>query len=74
MIAFLKELRLAKDARVDLRRDFIWVLRLMLAIPAPDRLDVSAEVIEELPAGHGNVPIEHAQIVPPAEQHEAVEL
>ena len=51
MIAFLKELRLAKDARVDLRRDFIWVLRLMLAIPAPDRLDVSAEVIEELAGG-----------------------
>ena len=74
MIAFLIELWLAKHARVDLRRDLVWVLRLMFAIPAPDRLDVSTEVIEELPSGHSNMPIERAQIVPPTEQHEVVEL
>ena len=30
----------------------------MLAVPALDRLDVSTEVLEELPSGRGNVPIE----------------
>lgn len=74
MIAFLKQLRLAQHADVDLRRDLIWVLRLMLAIPTPDRLDVSAEVIEELPPSRRDVPTESTPIVSPPQQHEVVEL
>src|SRR6202034_2796365 len=74
MIAFLIELWLAEYAHVDLRRDLIWVLHLMLAIPPPDRLDVLSKVSEELPPGHGDVPIEPIPIVPPTEQHKMVEL
>ena len=74
MIAFLKELWLAQHAHVDLRRDLIRVLRLMLAIPPADRLYILTEVIEELPSGPCNVPTERARIVRPPEQHEVVEL
>src|ERR1700689_591820 len=74
MIAFLKKLRLAEYAHVDLRRDLIRVLRLMLAIPPPDRLDVLGKVNEELLSGHGDVPIERLPVVPPSEQHKMVEL
>jgi hypothetical protein len=55
MIAFLKKLWLAKHAHIDLRGDLIRVFRLMLAIPPANRLHVSAEVVEELPSGYGDV-------------------
>jgi len=58
MIPFLKELRLAENAHVDLRRNFIWVLGLMLAIPPADWLDELQEVNEELPSGLCDVPTE----------------
>ena len=72
MIAFLIELWSAKHAHVDLRRDLIRVLRLMLAIPPANRLHISAEVIEELPSSCGDVATERARIVAPTQQHEVV--
>ena len=74
MIAFLIELWLAKHADVDLRRDLVRVLRLMLAIPTADRLYIAMEIIEELPSGHSDVPTERARIISPTEQHVVVEL
>lgn len=74
MIAFLKELRLAEHTYVDLRRDLIWIRRLMLAIPTTDRLDVTHEVSKELLSGHGDVPTECVWIVRSAEKHEVIEL
>ena len=65
MIAFLIELWLAKHADVDLRRDLVRVLRLMLAIPTADRLYIAMEIIEKLPSGHSDVPTERARIISP---------
>ena len=74
MVAFLKQLWLAKHTHVDLRCDLIWIVRVVLPVPALDRLNVSAEVLEELSSRRGNVSIVRAQIVSLPQKHEVVEL
>jgi hypothetical protein len=74
MIAFLKQLRLAKYSDVDLRCDFIWVVRIMPAVPTPDRPNICAEVLEELLSGHCNVLIERAEIVTLPKEGQVVQL
>ena len=74
MVAFLKQLWLAKHAHIDLRRDLIRIFRAMLAIPAPDWLNLRAKVLEELLSRRRNVSTERDQIVPLPEQNEVVEL
>jgi hypothetical protein len=66
------QLWLAKHAHVDLGRNLIRILRLMIAVPAANRLYVLAEVIEELPWGYRDVATERARIVAPTQQHEVV--
>lgn len=74
MIPLLIELRLAQNTHVNLSSDLIGVRCFVLAVPPPDRLDVSPEVIEELLSSRGNMSTKLPLIVPSAEQDQVVEL
>ena len=67
MITFLKELRLAKHAHIDLSCDLIRVCRLMFAIPPTNRFEVVPEVIEKLASCRSDMPVECLPTVSPAE-------
>ena len=74
VVPFLIELRLAQHADVNLRGHLIGVLRLVLAVPSADRLDVLFEVGEESFSRSRYVPAESSRVVILAEEHEMIQF
>ena len=74
MIPLLKQLGLAQHTYVNLCRDLIGVLRVMLPIPATDWLYVSMEIFEEAFSRNCDMAMKVTRIVATPEQHQVIEL